>query len=141
MVENTMIEERNTTWIIYPEYFDIRFSRRLGRKVPLNLCIDSPTLDEVLEATRKAGLRVIRIERDKRHPANWIESRGRIIVLKDNKTSKRATLIKLAKYIKLVRKKSLEKKKIEAAKKKRKKDIDKYLERILKTKKKKSSSK
>ncbi len=132
-----MIEDRESSWVIYPEYFDIRFSKRLGRKVPLPYCIDNPSLDEIIEATRKAGFKIVKIEREKKHPANWIENKGRIIILKQNNKSKRETLLLISKHLKIVRKRNIEKKKLEERKKKRRSGIDKYLERVLKEKKKK----
>lgn len=127
--------KREEVWVLYPEYFDSRFSRRLGRKVPLDISIYAPSLEELLEAVKRAGLKIARIERDKSHPANWIESRGRIVVLKSS-SSKRKTLLTIARLLRIVRKKFLEKKRIEEAKRKRKKDVDKYLERVLKKRKK-----
>ncbi len=126
------MDEREKVWLIYPEYFDSRFSVRLGRKVPLKYSIENPTLDEVIEAARKSGLRVVRIERDKFHPSNWIERKGRIVILKPDKKTKRAVLIEISKNLRIVRKKNLERRKKEQKRKKKRKDLDKYLERILK---------
>lgn len=126
------MENQNKTWIIYPEYFDSRLSIRLGRKVSLKLSIENPTLEELIEAAKKAKLKITRIERDKAHPSNWIERKGRIIILKPDNKTKRTVLIEIAKNMKIVRKKNIERRKIEQKRKKKRKDIDKYLERILK---------
>jgi len=130
------MSERNETWVLYPEYFDTRLSRRMGRKAPLSYSVENPTLEELIEATRKTGLRIVRIERDKIHPANWIEKKGRIVIPKIDKKSKRKILMQIGKTLKIVRKKNIEKRKLEEKKKTKKRDIDKYLQRILKEKKK-----
>jgi len=129
------MEERNSSWVIYPEYFDARLSRRLGRKISLEYSIEAPSIDEVLEAVRKAKLRIIRIERDKKHPANWLEARGRLVIFKEKNISKRQILFRVASHLKEVRKKGIKKVKMESMRKKKKRDLDKYLERVLKTKK------
>lgn len=128
------MEDREKIWIIYPEYFDSRLSTRLGRRVPLKYSIDNPTLDEVIEATRKTGLRVLKVERDKMHPSNWIERKGRIAVMRSGAVSKRTILIEISKNLRIVRKKNLERRKIEQKKRRKKSDLDKYLERVLKKK-------
>jgi len=126
------MEDRNKTWIIYPEYFDSRLSIRLGRKVSLKFSIENPTLEELIEAARRARLKIARIERDKHHPSNWIERKGRIIVLRPNNKPKRVILMEIGKNIRIVRKKNIERRKIEQKRRKKRKDVDKYLERILK---------
>ncbi len=126
------MEDRDKVWIIYPEYFDSRLSIRLGRKVPLKYTTSNPTLEELIEAVRKVGLRIAKIERDKAHPSNWIERKGRIIIIKQDNKSKRAILREIGKNLKIVRKKNIERQKIEKKKKRKRKDIDKYLERVLK---------
>ncbi|MHA1616876.1 MAG: signal recognition particle subunit SRP19/SEC65 family protein [Candidatus Njordarchaeales archaeon] len=124
-------------WIIYPEYFDSRLSRRLGRKVSLQHAIKSPQLEELYEALKYLKIRGIRIEKDKSHPANWIERKGRIIIYKIPGKSKHSLLIEIAKALKHVRIKMLRKKKVEEAekkKKKKRKDIEKYLEKFMQKK-------
>lgn len=125
---------REDCWIIYPEYFDYKLSRRLGRKIPLRYAILSPKLDEVAEAVRKLKIPILRVEPDKHHPAYWIERRGRIIISKVNGISKRRLLIRIARELSVVRKKREMLKKMKKEKKKSK-DIEKYLERVLKKKK------
>lgn len=96
------MEERRRYYVVYPEYFDYRLSRRLGRKVPLELCVKKPTLDELREAAQRLKLMFI-VEPDKHHPANWHEMNGRLKILKPGNVSKRRLLILLAKALRIVR--------------------------------------
>jgi len=126
-------------WIIYPEYFDYRLSRRLGRKVRLEYCIRSPSLEELHEALKLLKIGGMIIEKDKAHPANWFEKKGRIIIPKIPGKSKHSLLIEIAKTLKIVRTKLLRKKKlkeIETKKKRKKAGVERYLERIMQKKKK-----
>ncbi len=131
--------EREGYLIVYPEYFDYRLSRKLGRKLALKYCIKNPTLEEIAESARKLKLPIV-IEEDKYHPANWFERKGRIKVYMPNKKYKKLVVLKaIAKNLRDVRKKLMQKKMIETKKAKRgkPKDIDKFIKRALKNKRKK----
>ncbi|MGQ4892338.1 MAG: signal recognition particle subunit SRP19/SEC65 family protein [Candidatus Njordarchaeia archaeon] len=131
--------ERDDSLVIYPEYFDYRLSRRLGRKLALKYCLKDPKLEEIIESVRKLKLPLV-VEEDKHHPANWFERKGRIRVFLPNKKYKKRIVLKaIAKNLKEVRKKLLQKKLIgeKKAKKGKSGDIDKFIERTLKGKKKK----
>jgi signal recognition particle subunit SRP19 len=41
--------------VIWIDYFNSGFSREEGRKVPLNMAVRNPTLNELEEAAKKAG--------------------------------------------------------------------------------------
>ena len=56
-----------------------------------------PTIDDVIAAVMKAGLKP-EIERDKKHPSMWQSSSGRILVPKSG--AKTATMKKIAKSLK-----------------------------------------
>ena len=43
--------------IIWPIYFDISKTRKKGRRVPKNLAVQSPKIDELKEAVDKLGLK------------------------------------------------------------------------------------
>ena len=85
--------ERKDVVVIWPLYFDAARSRSEGRMVPASVAISSPTLDQLITAAIRAGYKP-EIERDKRHPSNWYESSGRILVPK--KEPKSAVLRKIA---------------------------------------------
>lgn len=65
--------------VIWPAYFDAGLSRNEGRRVPLDLAVEDPTVDEIAEAVRQVGYDAV-IERDVAYPReNWDE-RGRVLV-------------------------------------------------------------
>ena len=43
--------------IIWPAYFDQTKTRKKGRRVPRNLAVPSPKIDEIEEAARRLGLK------------------------------------------------------------------------------------
>lgn len=65
--------------IVYPQYFDSKASRKMGRRVSKSLAVDSPSLARVEEACRKLGLKVI-LEHDKAYPRVSNAKCGRIVV-------------------------------------------------------------
>lgn len=102
MTLSEYITERNQYWIIYPEHVDYRLSRKLGRKVPLSLAVENPTLNELIKACELLNIPVI-VERNKSHPSNWIEGKGRIKIPKLAKVSKHKLLKLLAHKINQIR--------------------------------------
>jgi signal recognition particle subunit SRP19 len=68
---------------IWPIYFDAGRSRTEGRMVSVQEAINEPTLDLLITAAIKSGLKP-EIEREKRHPKTWHqpEAAGRILVTK-----------------------------------------------------------
>ena len=74
--------------VIWPIYFDIARSRGEGRMVSLQEAINEPTLDLVITAALKSGLKP-EIEREKMHPKTWhqAEAAGRILVAKNGPKS------------------------------------------------------
>ncbi len=76
-----MTEERRKWIVIWPLYFDKSKSRSEGRRVPKELSIERPTIDDIVLALKKIGLKYI-VEKDKKHPSTWFESSGRVLVEK-----------------------------------------------------------
>ena len=73
---------RKREWIVvWPIYFDKSRSRSEGRRVPLHLSINRPTLQEIVIAVKKLGLDYI-VEEDKKHPSTWFEYSGRVLIKK-----------------------------------------------------------
>jgi len=74
--------------VIWPIYFDAARSRSQGRMVPLQDAIHDPTLDRVISAATRSGLKP-EIERERRHPKTWHEAEraGRILVPKSGPKS------------------------------------------------------
>lgn len=65
--------------MLYPSYFDSKFSRRMGRRVPKSLAVESPTMTKIDEACRKLGFKTI-VEPDKAYPRMNNFKNGRIVV-------------------------------------------------------------
>lgn len=119
------LAERNKYWTVYPEHIDHRLSRRLGRKIPLSLAVDNPTLDELIAACELLGIPTI-VERNKSHPSNWIERKGRIKILKLTRISKHKLLKLLAHKINQIREGKITVKEV-----KKETQTDKMLKRIV----------
>jgi signal recognition particle subunit SRP19 len=64
---------------IYPAYFDRNLSRSEGRRVPDDLAVEDPTVDEIAKAVQQVGYDV-RIERDVAYPREHWRTRGRVVV-------------------------------------------------------------
>ncbi|MEB3806378.1 MAG: signal recognition particle protein Srp19 [Desulfurococcales archaeon] len=89
--------------VVYPSYIDSRLPRRLGRKIPRELAVPGPRLDEIYEAAKELGLEPI-VDEDASYPRTWFHERGRVIV--EKKYSKLDILKNISKYIINKRKKS-----------------------------------
>ncbi|WP_247008972.1 signal recognition particle subunit SRP19 [Halorientalis litorea] len=68
MVENVM----------WPAFFDADLTRAEGRRVPLELAVPDPTVEEIAQAVQQVGYDAV-VERDKQYPREW-EERGRVLV-------------------------------------------------------------
>jgi signal recognition particle subunit SEC65 len=65
---------------IWPGYFDIRVSRRKGRRVPKDSSVIKPDLEGLFMAARKLGLKKIKREEDTSHPKRPHAKEGRLWV-------------------------------------------------------------
>jgi len=65
--------------IIWPAYFEKKYSRGRGRRVPQRYAVEDVSLDMVVKAVQSLGY-PFSVERDKKYPPFWWESRGRLIV-------------------------------------------------------------
>ncbi|MEM0010899.1 MAG: signal recognition particle subunit SRP19/SEC65 family protein [Conexivisphaerales archaeon] len=85
--------------ILWLDYFNSKFSRSCGRRVPLNLAVSSPTLEELVEAARRLGYQVEAVKA--RYPKrNWEESGYISIPKTKNKT---AVIKEISKMLSVVR--------------------------------------
>ncbi len=64
--------------VIWPAYLDSSLTRSEGRRVPADLAVEEPTVDEIAQAVQQVGYDAV-IERDKRYPREY-ETRGRVLV-------------------------------------------------------------
>ena len=85
-----MALDEDTAWVLWPEYFDRSRPRSQGRKVKKGLAVNDPTVDLLSTAVRQLGLQH-KVEREKKYPANWFSSDGRILV---EKTISKSALVK-----------------------------------------------
>jgi signal recognition particle subunit SRP19 len=83
--------------VIWPTYFDSVKTRSEGRMVSVENSVTSPTVDDVMAAALKAGLKP-ELEMEKKYPGMWHVSSGRILVPKSG--PKTAILKKIAKSLK-----------------------------------------
>jgi signal recognition particle subunit SRP19 len=80
--------------VLYPEYFNSKYSRSEGRKVPRKLAKKSPTVEDIEKAAKAIGLSPI-VEKDKSYPRTWNKKRGRVLI-KKKKMNKTELLLKIA---------------------------------------------
>jgi signal recognition particle subunit SRP19 len=86
---------------LWPLYFDISISRKKGRRVPKNLAVSSPKMDDLQKAARLVGLDP-KVVYDATHPnCPWLK-KGLLIVPKTE--SKNKILKKIAKELSEIRK-------------------------------------
>ncbi len=75
-----MPEERPV--VLYPAYFDLRRSRKDGRRVPRALAVEAPTTEDIEKAAKALGLKPA-VEGDKAFPASPWKAEGRVLVSGD----------------------------------------------------------
>ena len=86
--------------VIYPEYFDFNLKRSEGRKVPVNISVKRPNVDELYSITKDVGTDVKKSS--KSHSSNWSAELGSITLFYDGK--KMELLHKIGKELKNLRK-------------------------------------
>lgn len=70
--------------IIWPQYINKDLSLSEGRKVPKDIAVKDPTLNDIERALKRMGLPMT-IERDKSYPGKWYEKSGRVIAESDKR--------------------------------------------------------
>jgi signal recognition particle subunit SEC65 len=65
---------------VWPGYFDIRVSRRGGRRVPKDSSVIKPDLEGLFMAARKVGLKKMKREENTNHPKRPHSGEGRLWV-------------------------------------------------------------
>jgi len=86
--------------VIYPEYFDFNLKRSEGRKVPANISVKRPNIDELYSITKDIGNDVKKSS--KSHPSNWSAELGSINLFYEG--NKMELLHKIGKELKNLRK-------------------------------------
>jgi signal recognition particle subunit SRP19 len=83
--------------VLWPAQFDADCSRAEGRRVPGDLAVEDPTVDEIARAVQQVGYDAV-IERDKQYPREH-EPRGRVLVQGAGDASKSDLVGAVAAYL------------------------------------------
>jgi len=88
-------------FVLWPVYFDSTKTRIEGRRVPKNLAVPAPKLEELQKAVEKAGLQP-KVLMDAGHPSSPWQKTGLIVIPK--KGSKTQILQRVAEELSKARK-------------------------------------
>lgn len=66
-------------YILWTAYFDSTLTRSEGRRIPKELCIPEPTLEELIEAVGAVGLKTL-AAKTARFPKTWWRITGYVAV-------------------------------------------------------------
>jgi len=86
--------------VIYPEYFDFNLNRSQGRKVPVNISVKKPNVEEIFGILKNLGFSVKKSQ--KSHSSNWHSELGSINLFYEG--TKVSLLHKIGKELKIIRK-------------------------------------
>jgi signal recognition particle subunit SRP19 len=87
--------------VIWPAALDAKLSRGDGRRVPTDLAVPDPAVDEIAQAVQQVGYDAV-IERDKTYPREY-EQRGRVLVKDADDATKSDLLGAVAAYLQVIR--------------------------------------
>lgn len=88
--------------ILWPAYFDADKSRGEGRRVPLDLAVDGPTVDEMAKAVQQVGYDAV-IERDLAYPRQPWARTGRVVVKGTDEEAKNDVVQAVGAYLGVLR--------------------------------------
>jgi signal recognition particle subunit SRP19 len=88
--------------VLYPAYFDAALSRADGRRVPEDLAVHDPEVDEIAKAVQQVGYDVV-VERDKHYSREGHRDRGRVLVKNPDADSKNDIVQAAAAYVTALR--------------------------------------
>ncbi len=74
-----MVSRDENRIVLWPEYFDKMLTKEQGRRVPLKLAINNPTVEEIAKASKRLKL-IPKIESNKSYPSRWWRRSGRVLV-------------------------------------------------------------
>jgi len=79
------------TYRVWLQYFDCTLTRRMGRRVSKDLCINNPSIEDILKACTENNLHCI--AENKKYPRTWyLKTQGLITIEFEGKKN---TLIKI----------------------------------------------
>jgi signal recognition particle subunit SRP19 len=87
--------------VIYPAYFDAALSRSDGRRVPQDLAVEDPEVEEIAKAVQQVGYDAV-VEREVTYSREY-EPRGRVLVQNADDAGKSDLLQAVAAYIGILR--------------------------------------
>ena len=87
--------------VIWPAALDAELARSEGRRVPEDLAVEEPTVDEIAQAVQQVGYDAV-IEREKTYPREY-EARGRVLVKDADDATKSDLLGAVAAYVAALR--------------------------------------
>ena len=84
--------------VIWPAYLDAGLSRNEGRRVPEDLAVEEPTVEEIAKAVQQIGYDAT-IERDKAYSRESWRERGRVVVRGAEDSTKNDLVQAVAAYV------------------------------------------
>ncbi|MFB6142023.1 MAG: signal recognition particle subunit SRP19 [Halorientalis sp.] len=87
--------------VIWPAFLDADLTRAEGRRVPRDLAVPDPTVEEIAQAVQQVGYDAV-VERDVQYPREW-EARGRVLVKDADDASRSDLLQAVAAYLDVIR--------------------------------------
>jgi len=88
--------------VLWPAYFDAALTRTEGRRVPTDLAVEEPTVEEIAEAVGQVGYDAT-VERDVAYPREHHVARGRIVVHDATDTGKGDLIQAVGAYVTALR--------------------------------------
>lgn len=88
--------------IIWPAYLDASLSRSEGRRVPQDLAVDEPTVDEIASAVKQIGYEAD-VEPERTYSREPWRQRGRVIVRGADDSTKNDLVQAIAAYVQVIR--------------------------------------
>ncbi|MFB6267160.1 MAG: signal recognition particle subunit SRP19 [Halodesulfurarchaeum sp.] len=88
--------------IIWPAYLDATLTRSEGRRIPRDVAVEDPTVDEIATAVQQVGYDAL-IEREKHYPRRPWEQTGRVAVKNADDAGKSDLLQAVAAYVQALR--------------------------------------
>ncbi|MFX0211882.1 MAG: signal recognition particle subunit SRP19/SEC65 family protein [Candidatus Hodarchaeota archaeon] len=77
-------KQKDGFYVFFPEYFNKNLARTEGRRLPLNFCIENPSLAELRLAAEKLGF-VYELSPNAAYPRQWWARNGLIRIEKGEK--------------------------------------------------------
>ncbi|NHN49705.1 signal recognition particle protein Srp19 [Halostella sp. JP-L12] len=88
--------------VIWPAYLDAEKTRSEGRRVPQDIAVPEPTVDEIAEAAGQVGYDAV-IERDVAYSREGHEKRGRVLIKNADDDAKNDIVQAVAAYVTALR--------------------------------------